>query len=171
MDMTHPRLEHPAPPAVTFRPRLRYRPRLPARLLAWWQSAELDRRLAAGVPPAASAALTLRARAITGPRTRRRLADGLVRARRSARDAGPGLSAAIRPNAEEVLAARVVLSALVRRLETPEPVTARGLAMLRTLLTDGNSVLYAPQQRGALGSRLRAVAAALEPPDRRSPNE
>ena len=80
---------------------------------------------------------------------------------------GIGRATAIAFGAE---GARVVLSALVRRLETPEPVTARGLAMLRTLLTDGNSILYAPQQRGALGSRLRAVAAALEPPDRRSPN-
>jgi hypothetical protein len=32
------------------------------------------------------------------------------------------------------------------------------------LLTDGTSSLYRPTEPGALGSRLRAAAAALEPP-------
>ncbi len=36
------------------------------------------------------------------------------------------------------------------------------MAMLRTLLTDGSSTLYAPTARGALGSELRAITAALD---------
>jgi hypothetical protein len=39
-------------------------------------------------------------------------------------------------------------------------------AMLLMLLTDGTSPLYRPDEPGALGSRLRAAAAALEPSDR-----
>jgi hypothetical protein len=156
-------VEHAAPTEVALARRPRYRPRVPARLLAVWRAAELDRQLAAGTAPGASAELALRARVITGPRSRRQVADGLLRARRAARNKVPGLSAAIRPNADEVLAARVVLSAIDRRLRAPEPVTARGLAMLRMLLTDGASPLYAPRERGALGSQLRAVAAVLEP--------
>ena len=156
-------MEHAAPPEVALAHRTRHRPRAPARLLAVWRAAELDRQLAAGAAPGASAELALRAHALTGPRSRRQIADGLLRARRSARDRVPGLTAAIRPDPDEVLAARVVLSAIDRRLRSPEPVSARGLAMLRTLLTDGASPLYAPGQRGALGSHLRAVAAALEP--------
>ncbi len=35
--------------------------------------------------------------------------------------------------------------------------------MIRLLLTDGNGVLYQPGEPGALGSRLRAAAVALEP--------
>jgi hypothetical protein len=167
--MNAQRLQQVAPPTVTFRPAPRVRPRVPARLEAWWRSAELDRQLAAGASPEGTAALTVRARALTGRRSRRRIAAGLVRARRSARDSGFGLSAAVRPHADEVHAARVVLSAIDRRLRAPTPVTARGLAMLRILLTDGSSALYAPLERGALGSRLRAVAAALEPDSRPPP--
>jgi hypothetical protein len=161
--MTAQRLSHAATPGVAIRPRPRRRPSLPAGLLAWWQAAELDRLLATGATPAGTAALAARANRITGRRSRRQIADGLARARRSARDRAPGWSAAIQPHKEEILAARVVLNALDRRLRASEPVSARGMAMLRTLLTDGGSALYAPMARGALGSELRAVAAALEP--------
>lgn len=73
------------------------------------------------------------------------------------------MTAAIQPHTDEIIAARVVLNALDRRLRAPEPVTARGMAMLCRLVTDGASALYAPTARGALGSELRAIAAALEP--------
>jgi hypothetical protein len=162
MHMTAHRLTNAG---VAIRPRPRHRSRVPARLLAWWQSAELDRLLATGVP-AQDAALAARARAITGRRSRLRIADGLARARRSTRDRTGGFTAAIKPSAEEIRAARVVLNALDRRLRAPQPVSAHGMAMLRTLLTDGTSALYAPAVRGALGSELRAVAAALEPDPR-----
>lgn len=161
--MNVPRLEHASPSRIATAHWPGRRPRVPARVIAWWQSAELDRLLASGTAPAASAALSARARTITRARSRLQIAGGLARARRSARDTRPGLSAAIRPHADEILAARVVLGALDRRLRAAEPVTPRGMAMLRTLLTDGASALYAPSSRGALSSQLRAVAAALEP--------
>jgi len=168
--MTAQRLSHPATRGAAIRSRPRYRRGAPARLLAWWQSAELDRLLATGAAPAHSAAPAARARVITGRRSRLQIADGLARARRSARERTAGfVSAAIQPHAEEILAARVVLTTLDRRLRASEPVTAQGMAMLRTLLTDGSSALYAPPARGALGSELRAVAAALEPDRRAAP--
>jgi hypothetical protein len=74
-----------------------------------------------------------------------------------------GFSAAVGPNRRELLAARTVLGALERRLRAPEPVAARGVALLYTLLTDASSALYRPGEPGALGSELRAAAAALEP--------
>jgi hypothetical protein len=40
------------------------------------------------------------------------------------------------------------------------------MAMLRWVLTDAASPLYLPDEPGALGSRLRAAAAALEPSKR-----
>jgi hypothetical protein len=167
--MTAQRLSHAAAPGVAIRPPTRHQPKVPPRLLAWWQSAELDRLLATGAAPAHSAVLAARARVITRRRSRLRIADGLVRARRSARDRPAGFSAAIQPDVEEIVAARVVLTTLDRRLRAAEPVSARGIAMLRTLLTDGSSALYAPRARGALGSELRAVAAALEPGRRAAP--
>ncbi|MBV8998793.1 MAG: hypothetical protein JO304_07020 [Solirubrobacterales bacterium] len=56
-----------------------------------------------------------------------------------------------------------------RRLRGAEPVTAQGVALLESLLTDGTSPLYVPTEPGALGSRLRAAAAALEPTTRHDP--
>jgi len=67
------------------------------------------------------------------------------------------------------MAARTVLATLGRRLRAPEPVSPRGVALLESLLTDGTSPLYLPTERGALGSRLRAAAAALEPRPRHDP--
>lgn len=139
--------------------------RIQLKPVVWWRAGQLDRLLAAGASPHASAALGLRAQQITARRSRMRLADGLARAIRDAQDTTAGFSASVRPHRQEVLAARTVLATLQRRLRASEPVTACGVALLRTLLTDGTSVLYRPSEAGALGSQLRAAAAALEPPD------
>jgi hypothetical protein len=132
-------------------------------LNAAWHSATLDRRLAEGVDPQASPVLALRARKLTGARGRRRVADGLAGALRSAKDTTPVITAALRPDSRELLAARTVLTALERGLRDSEAVTAQGVAMLGGLLTDASSPLYLPRGPGELASRLRAAAAALEP--------
>ncbi|MBV8948788.1 MAG: hypothetical protein JO286_04375 [Solirubrobacterales bacterium] len=62
-----------------------------------------------------------------------------------------------------------MLATLDRRLRAPEPVSAHGVALLESLLTDGTSPLYRPTEPGALGSQLRAAAAALEPLTRQDP--
>lgn len=130
-----------------------------------WQAASLDRKLAAGVSPRTSEALAHRARKITGRRSRVSVARGLAGALLRARDTSPGFTAAIPPARGEVLAAWTVIQAVEHRLREPEPLTARSVAMLRELLTDPASPLYRPDEPGALGSRLRAAAAALEPRD------
>ena len=131
------------------------------RLNAAWHSAALDHRLAEGVDPHTSAVLAYRARKLTGPRARKRVADGLARALHSAQDTRPGITAAVRPDARELLDARIALTAVERRLRSSEAVTAQGVAMLGLLLTDGASALYLPSGPGELASRLRAAAAAL----------
>lgn len=70
----------------------------------------------------------------------------------------------MRPDLPDVVEARAVIEALDRRLRAPEPVAAQGVAMVRGLLIDGNGLLYRPGLPGALGSRLRAAAAAMDPP-------
>jgi hypothetical protein len=132
-------------------------------LLARWRGAELDRQLAAGARPSPGTLLAVRGERITSRRHRERVADGLARVLRDAQAATHGFSAAAQPDRGEVLAARTVIAALRRRLCAPEPVTPRGVILLRGLLTDGNGPLYRPSEPGALGSRLRAAAAALEP--------
>jgi hypothetical protein len=135
-------------------------------LVARWRAGELDRQLAAGADPDAAALLAIRGRRLTSRGHRARVAAGLARAAEDAVAIPHAFSAAVRPDAREVAAARVVLATLDRRLRAPEPVSARGVALLESLLTDGTSPLYRPTEPGALGSRLRAAAAALEPPAR-----
>jgi hypothetical protein len=132
-------------------------------VFVWWHAANLDRELAAGVRVRSSDAHALRAVRITGRRRRASLADGLARVLRNASDSRPRFTAAVPPDRRSVLAARPVIEALERRLVSPEPVAARGVAMIGELLTEPISPLYRPLEPGALGSRLRAAAAALEP--------
>lgn len=137
--------------------------RLRLSLIARWRGVELDRRLAAGESPWASEALAARARQITARRSRRQLAAGLAGVLRSAHARAPAWTAAARANLPDVVEARAVIAALDRRLRAPEPVAPQGVAMVRALLIDGNGLLYRPSGPGALGSRLRAAAAAMEP--------
>jgi hypothetical protein len=129
-------------------------------LLAGWQSGELDRRLAAGVDPQTTDVLALRAERITTRRSRTRVANGLTRALRSARQSKPGLTAA-RPCAPELTAAGELIAALDDCLRRAEPVSAQGVAILRILLTDQASALYQPSESGVLAAQLRIARAAL----------
>ncbi|HUA07563.1 MAG TPA: hypothetical protein VMB27_26915 [Solirubrobacteraceae bacterium] len=133
------------------------------RMVASWRAEELDRQLAAGASTGASAVLAIRGRRLTGRRFRGHIAGGLTRVVRDAEATTRGFTAAVRPDRREVLAARPLLATLDRRLRGDEPVTPQGVALLELLLTDGNSPLYQPTEPGALGSRLRAAAAALDP--------
>jgi hypothetical protein len=161
-EMAVTRLERAAYVSFRLRSRAALWQRTYLALFAWWQVGQLDRRLAEGTSPSASPVLAIHAERITGQRERSRVADGLARARRDAHTASPGFSAAVRPQASEVRAAHIVLETLERRLRAPEQVTPRGVALLRVLLTNGASPLYRPVEPGALGSDLRAAAAALE---------
>ncbi|MGN6870249.1 MAG: hypothetical protein ACTHMY_17810 [Solirubrobacteraceae bacterium] len=139
--------------------------RLRLTLIVQWRSAELDRQLAAGMNPWRSDELALRAQRITRRRSRSQLARGLSSAVRAGQEV-TGFSAAVRPDPGEVLEARTVLSAVAQRLRAPEPVAARGVAIVHVLLTDATSPLYHPVAQGALGSRLRAAVAFMEPTNR-----
>ena len=138
-------------------------------LIARWHAGELDRQLAEGASTGANALLAIRGGRLTSRRYRSRVAAGLARRVRDAEATTRGFSAAVRPDRREVVAARTVLATLERRLRAPEPVSAQGIAMLESLLTDGASPLYLPTEPGELGSRLRAAAAALEPLARHHP--
>lgn len=153
----------PAGSAIARRAPRRRRPRLFLALTVWRRGTELDRRLAAGEDPWASDALVLRARALTGRRSRRRVAEGMAGVLRSARNGHPVFTAAVRPRCPEVLEAADLIGSIERRLRGPGPVAARGVALIRLLLIDGNGPLYRPSDPGALGSQLRSAAAALRP--------
>jgi hypothetical protein len=171
-DPRNPRLSA-APSAVarrrdTDQTQRRWVGRTYARLLALWHYGALDRQLAAGIDPRSTAALAARAERITSRRSRTCLANGLERALSSARHPRAGLSAAVRPQAPELITAASVLTVLDRVLRGPGPVSPQGIALLRTLLTDAGSPLYQQSTPGALADLLASAAAALGPSDRPS---
>jgi hypothetical protein len=151
-------------PRAARRTDRRRRPGLRLALTVWWHGTELDRRLAAGEDPRSSDELSLRAKRLIATRSRGRVAKGLAGALRSAKNDGPRFTAAVRPRSADVLDADGVITAIERRLRGPGPVGARGVALVRLLLIDGNGPLYQPGEAGALATRLRAAATALRAP-------
>jgi hypothetical protein len=130
---------------------------LVARLGGSW----LDRRLAAGEPPEASRALAVRAQCLVRPMARRELAGTLHRLIALA-DAGPSLIRSVPLHRPQVRAAARELAALADRVERGGPVSAYGLAQLRSLLADGGGPLYRCALPHELPNRVRAVRAAMD---------
>jgi hypothetical protein len=127
-------------------------------LSAWLHGGALDRALIDGERPEAGVALTLHARRLIAPRTRRRIARtlrGMVQTTR--RPPAPPA----RPPGLQVLRAAPELLALADRLESTGAVEARGVALARELLRDGRGPLYA--DRGGLAAAAAAAASALDP--------
>ena len=117
----------------------------------------LDAALAAGVDPDSDAALALRARQLTRPRHRRKLASSVERLVAEV-DAAPAahLSSAVPVRRDLVLEARETLLALAGALRDVEPIDATGVALTLRLITDPASPLYAG------GALKRQAQSALE---------
>ena len=151
-----------APPAAchadAVEPR---RSRLRDRLTARLRANGLDRRLADGVPPERSAALSLRARRLIEPPVAATMARALHRIVREAHEhrlphaTMPVRLLAVRRSAAE-------LEDLARRLVAPRPAAVRGIAQVRLLLTDGTGPLYSSRTGEDLAAAVRRARAALE---------
>jgi hypothetical protein len=61
---------------------------------------------------------------------------------------------------DNVLAAEDLIDAITLRLHSPRPISARGVARLRVVLSDGCGPMYR-YGRGDLSGRLGAALAAL----------
>ena len=144
-------------------PILARRPSLRDRLTARWRPRRLDRALADGTPPEASAALALRARDLTELERRQSMASALRRVLRDAREGVHLRSGRIRPDRSRVETASEELSALADTLAEPGPVAATGVAQAWLLLTDGTGPLYNACSRISLGSRAASAARHLRP--------
>ena len=131
--------------------------------------ASLDRALASGAVAESDIALTLHARRLISPTMRRQLAHtlrGIVEISRR-----PPLPPARWPSAQVAQAGSELL-ALAERLERPEAVDARGVALVRVLLGDGGGPLHVNRDAHGLVQAARAAAAALEPESgERSPRD
>jgi hypothetical protein len=130
------------------------------RVVAWLHGDALDHAVAAGAPAESSVALTLHARRLIAPRTRRRIAKtlhGIVETTYR-RPAPPA-----RPAGLQVRRAVPELVALAERLERNDAVDARGVALARELLRDGRGPLYADCGGRRLAEAALAATAALDP--------
>jgi hypothetical protein len=149
-------LLHPTGPAdVVVVHRIRTVDRIDARL----HGHGLDLRLAAGTPPEADAALTLRARRLLGREERKRIARDLrTLLRRAGRP--PCAPADLALARTPVVHAATLINTLADRLEATEPVGVQGVALARLLIADRGSPVYS---RGAESSAVaKAVQQALD---------
>jgi hypothetical protein len=144
------------------------RPSLWDRLATRVRPRRLDRALAGGTPPEASAALALRAQQLTEPESRGSIAQALRRILREAQQGPRPALGRVIPSRARVRAAREELSRLADTLEDPGPVDAVGVAQALLLLTDGTGPLYNPDSRASLCAGAERAAQELRPWELRS---
>lgn len=116
------------------------------RLSVCLRRGKLDRLIADGRPCESRAALALRASQLVDPHTRRQVARSLRGIVEYADCAGYGwLITAVVIERAAVRSGREAILGLAERLEGPGPVSARGVARVQVLLTDGlESPLFNP---------------------------
>ena len=136
------------------------RPSVRARLTARLRAARFDRALAVGVPAPAGSALAAHAARLTSVAERQAVARALRRAVRDAKDTRATQSGRVPMHRANIASAQALIDEVTRRLQAPEPVSTRGMARLRQLLSDGAGPLYR-HGRGDLAGRLSAALAAL----------
>jgi hypothetical protein len=131
-----------------------------ARTMARLRARRFDRALAVGVPAPAGSALAVHAARLTSVVERQAVARALRRAVRDAKDTRATQSGRVPMHRANIGSAEALIDEVTLRLHAPQPVSARGMARLRRLLSDGTSPLYR-QGRGDLAGRLGAALAAL----------
>jgi len=136
------------------------RPSVRARMTARLRAARFDRALAVGVPAPAGSALALHAARLTSVAERQAVARALRRAVRDAKDTRATQSGRVPMHRANIASAEALIDEVTLRLHAPRPVSARGMARLRQLLSNGTSPLFR-HGRGDLAGRLGAALAAL----------
>ena len=134
-----------------------------ARVRARLFPGRLDAELADGERVTSGSATAVHAQRLVSVRERETVARSLRQCLQDARDgADPAVmfSSRVRVNRRNVLAAEDLIDKLTLRLHSPRPVSPRGMAVLRMLLTDGTSPLY-ELGRGDLEERLAGALATL----------
>ncbi len=107
------------------------------RALAGLRARRLDGELIAGAAPESRMALSLRAQRLIGMRERRGLAAALRNVARSAANPGPLNTTAGPLPRSTALACSAELHELADVLAAPGPVSPRGVALVRRILSDG----------------------------------
>jgi hypothetical protein len=133
---------------------------LSARINARLRAAKFDHLLAVGVPAPAGSALAVHHARLTSAAEREAVARSLRQAVYQARVGAAPLSPRIPVQANNIAEAEELIDKITLRLHAPRTVSARGMARLRRLLSDGGGPLYR-YGRGDLAGRLGAALAEL----------
>ena len=136
------------------------RPSIRACVTARLWAARFDRALAVGVPAPAGSALAVHAARLTAVAERHAVARALRRAVRDAKDTRATQSGRVPMHRANIASAEALIDEVTRRLHAHHPVSPRGMARLRQLLSDGAGPLYR-HGCGDLAGRLSAALAAL----------
>jgi hypothetical protein len=136
------------------------RPSLAARVTARLRAYQLDRQLAVGVPAPAGSALAVHQARLTSSAEREAIARALRLAVHDAHAWLPPLASRIPVHSNNIAAAEDLIDTITLRLHAPRPVSARGMARLRLVLSDGCGPMYR-FGRGDLSGRLGAALAEL----------
>ena len=144
------------------------------RLLARCLAPNLDRQLADGTRPEASAVLAARAMVLTSVRYRRGLAASLRRTlaasmspqarsrpMAAARSAGAARQPHVPLRRDRIAGSASELDGLARSLAGQNPVPVQGVAMVSQLLADGGGPLYRAGARDDLDALIERAAQAL----------
>ena len=121
----------------------------------------LDRELALGADPCTNPQLACRARELCRPGLRRQLGADVERALDAAGVPAPLLTGSIPLDRYSIRECETSLLGLAEDLRSDRPVYARGVALTRLLLTDGDSQIYAPSKPWRLAAAARSARAAL----------
>jgi hypothetical protein len=133
---------------------------LAAHVIARLRAGTFDRMLAVGVPAPEGSAIAVHQARLTSAREREGIARALRQSVLDAKTGGTSLSSRIPVHADNVAEAEDVIDAITLRLHSPRPVSARGMARLRNVLSDGLGPMY-QYGRGDLKGRLGAALAEL----------
>ena len=133
-----------------------WRAQLAARLFADY----LDRQLAVGFVGPTGSALAVRAARLESDDERHSVARALRRAVVESHLGRPLGAPTVPVNRDNVAAAQDTIDRITLRLHSPRHVSARGMARLQRVVSDGCGPLYA-RGGGNLDDRLRAAFAAL----------
>ena len=130
------------------------------RVIAELFATRLDKQLVAGVAPEPGSVLAAHVSRLASAGERRTLAKALHHSLCEAHSRHTRMSPTIPVDRSAVAAAVGLIDQVVQRLTGPRPVSARGVARLRLLLSDGAGPMYWPGG-GDLSAELRAVLAQL----------
>jgi hypothetical protein len=129
--------------------------------LVWLGRAALDREIARGADLTHTPRLARRARQLTSRRGRLGIARGLRNVVRAADHPDRALTSAVPVQRHEILREQGFILQIALDLESDDAVSARGVALLERMLTDGGSPFYAPSPKGTLRHALTHAHAAL----------